>query len=191
MDPIEKSITNLKQLATKINRASDAAQNALAHYESLLQETGIGVEVWVSVVDQSLTFDDDHHPEARGIRIGWAKIGGDWRIAFQPVEVRFEDKIDKDYVLAHKDILADLTVWNEIRFEVGDSRTDVVSAQPVANASRNVRFEALALVPRIIAELTEEAKKVATHADAVSKVIAIDEWAKRKEKPDSDSDIPF
>jgi hypothetical protein len=171
------------QLATKINLASDAVQNALAHYERLLQETGIGIEVWVGVVDR--TFAGEDALTAEGERVGWTKIGRDWRIACQSVWVR----VDPDDEGAALD---DVSVWNV--FNSDYDRRDPIDPRPVLNGSRKIRLEALALVPKIVEKLTEEAKNAAASADEAAKVISVDEWAKRKDQREADAgsdDIPF
>ena len=167
-DQLADSVRNLKKLATVINEASDGAQGLLEHYEGELQETRIGIEVWAEVVERRTDwerFEATSDVVECGNRIGWCKVGDEWRFAYQWV-TKPDDKDDDD-----------AENW---------SPTD--PPEPVLNGSRIIRLAAVSLIPKIVERLTVKAIEVAQAAErAAATVPSLTEWTEAVKGPD----IPF
>jgi hypothetical protein len=164
MKVVDKSIQNLAQLAEKLNQTSDLVTKQLEAFEAELQSTKLGIQVWLTerlnespqpcetIEDNDLTY------RVLGTRrwdaIGWSRIGDRWR-------------------LIHK-VVTENRVWIEELEEESRHQRDS-EPQPLVNAPRIVRFQAISLLPKLVTTLEKEANR---YLNAASEFITAESEAR-------------
>lgn len=212
---LSKSILRVEAASRKLKERSERLNQLIASAEEHLQEIDPGLEVWLDdpqhllapyPVESSLSEIlaryagcNGNAPSVRdrflqgdqivyrvGHRLGWARIGRDFRIAIQVVRENFlENPGELDELVP----LYDTEVGRE---------SDVERLQ---SAARHVRLAALAKLPALLDVISE---KLEGYGAAMEKAFAeIEEGdlfrtkaatgkvSQRKQKEEADNDIPF
>ena len=158
MKVMDKSIQNLTQLAEKLNETSDLVTEQLEAFETKLQSTNLGIQVWLperlneSTQPRETVSPGDLTYVVTGTRrwdeIGWSRIGDRWR-------------------LIHKVVTENRGWVEELEEEFQATRDS--EPQPLVNAPRIVRFQAIKLLPQLVTALEKEANR---HLDAAGEFLS-------------------
>jgi hypothetical protein len=90
-----EAIDSLSSLAAELNAKTDELNSVFEDFEAQLAKTRIGVSVWLDDSWADVETEEDEQVWL-GWRIGYAKIGDQWRLAAQRMRVRFhQDGIDR------------------------------------------------------------------------------------------------
>jgi hypothetical protein len=157
MKVMDTSIQNLAQLAEKLNQTSDLVTKQLEDFEAKLRSTKLGIQVWATerlnestqpceTVDGgefSYTVTETRQWDA----IGWSRIGDSWRLIHKVVTKNRGWIIDLEKEFTQE--------WES-------------EPQPLVNAPRMVRFQAISLLPQLVAALEKEANR---HLNAASEFL--------------------
>ncbi|SRR6266851_4467662 len=149
-----KLLKDLAAVATQLNEESDDLNEVLDAWDEKLRSLNIGLERWVAISseDQSVTVEDGSDtkdvPGSVEQQLGWAKydIGGGWRLVTR--EATYRGDADSG--------------WQKIEQSL---------SQPIGEASREVRIEALEVLPRLLQELKESAEKAVAKIARAKKLV--------------------
>ena len=152
MSPIHDNIQELKMLAAKLNKASDAAADIIADLEQRLEATGIGITYWLPAIInkeyQSSGETDLGEPAeySLGYQIGWDKVGKKWHLAYRVTEI--EEYGDDFGPRRRPDAM-----------RISEHRTPF-SPEVLVNSPRSVRVQAVRLLDDLVTGLTTEAESL-------------------------------
>jgi hypothetical protein len=157
MKVMDTSIQNLAQLAEKLNQTSDLVTKQLEDFEAKLRSTKLGIQVWSTerlnestqpcetIEDSDFTYTVTE--TRRWDTIGWSRIGDRWRLIHKVVTKNrgWIDGLEREFQIERES-----------------------EPQPLINAPRIVRFQAINLLPQLVAALEKEANR---HLNAASEFL--------------------
>ena len=130
-------LSDLQESAQKLNNESAAMNSIISSIESRLVQMNLGVECWL---ENSLLGVDDNGSSTETASLGFAKVNGQWGL----------------FIKVYKQGTAGLL-----------ETLNLIQGVPLSRASRELRIAALAKMPTLVKQLSDEVKrKLKTIEDA-------------------------
>jgi hypothetical protein len=150
---IQSLIPSLEAKAARLNAASDKANQILTNVERQLVDLNLGVEVWFDHPIHSTDLEGDVGATSTSKRVvqllGFAKVLGKWSLAVKPM--RLESGFFE----------GDMGCPFENRYSDG-------SPTFLLKASRSLRFAAVEVLPKFLAQVEDRVDKILEGVDRAS-----------------------
>ncbi|MFZ0680055.1 hypothetical protein [Candidatus Binatus sp.] len=170
----------LQTEADKYNKTSPNVTQLLGHADERFAEANPGVAAWLDNLieksDEDIWWSDQRDYQGdysklgitfEAYQVGYARVGEGWGLASRVVRV---NRRDGDGQEGQQLIV---TKWHQVGERVVGAATINDKVVPIRNAPMAVRIRALALVPKLLRELTDQVR---------TRNAAIEEATKRLEK---------
>lgn len=146
------NIDKISQKAARLNEVSDILNEQLFCLERDLGDTHVGITAWL---DNVLLSSRDEGRFKEGFQLGYAKVGGSWRIAARQVYMEKKTGSDRSLdewkikVCMQKETVSDspLSEWKI---------QEVTHIMPLVQASRIVRIEAVGHLGSLLKTLEQK-----------------------------------
>lgn len=146
-------IEALAQKSRELDALSDAVGKGVVDFNSALAEAKVHVTVWLEAEDDLLARGHPTSSELAGYQLGWGRAAGHWTALVRRVRGSY-------------------TQMGRQLEVVGWTRVEDTFDEPLTNAPRHVRLEALGKFPRLVKELTNKTEQHLTSVRAALALVA-------------------
>jgi hypothetical protein len=137
------TISELSDLSRKLNQQSDKLNAVISSINSKLGRLNLGIEVWLTnrpIMEDDLEDLDDRgqptDPYFDATVLGYCRVGDEWQLAVEDiVKVIKYDEVGEQYTIVK----------------------NPTSLRPLLRATREVRAQAMALIPTLLDSIKVEA----------------------------------